>query len=147
MADTLSPPRRPPVSYAALLGLRARSALAIARAVHEGLAYASVGRLQRATGLPATALAEAARIPLRTLHRRSAQGRLDADESDRLARVARIFAAAIELFEGDADAARAWLTTPAGALGCHAPLALIGTDVGAREVEALILRLEHGVVA
>jgi uncharacterized protein (DUF2384 family) len=51
----------------------------------------------------------------------------------------------MELFEGDGDAARSWLTARQPALGGMAPLEFAGTDVGAGEVESLIGRLEHGI--
>jgi uncharacterized protein (DUF2384 family) len=38
-----------------------------------------------------------------------------------------------------------WLRSPNRALGGESPLALSKTEVGAREVENLIGRLEHGV--
>ena len=60
--------------------------------------------------------------------------------------MSRIFGRALELFEGDAEAARQWLATPQGALGGERPMVLAKTDLGAREVEALVERLEHGVL-
>jgi hypothetical protein len=47
---------------------------------------------------------------------------------------------AVELFEGDQDAAQVWLSTPAKALGGLSPMQAKKTDV-----EDLIRRLEHGV--
>ena len=67
------------------------------------------------------------------------------DESDRLLRVSRLLEHAIALFEGDAEAARDWLASPAKALAGHAPLDFARSEAGAREVESLIGRLEHGV--
>jgi putative toxin-antitoxin system antitoxin component (TIGR02293 family) len=52
---------------------------------------------------------------------------------------------ALDLFEGDAGAARSWFSAPAPALANRTPLEVSSTDVGAREVENLIGRLEHGV--
>ncbi|HEX7190811.1 MAG TPA: antitoxin Xre/MbcA/ParS toxin-binding domain-containing protein [Thermoanaerobaculia bacterium] len=65
--------------------------------------------------------------------------------SDRLFRVARVLARAIDLFDGDREAALEWLTKPQRALGDAVPLDLAATELGAHEVEALALRLEHGV--
>jgi putative toxin-antitoxin system antitoxin component (TIGR02293 family) len=56
-----------------------------------------------------------------------------------------VFASALSLFEGDADAARRWLTTAQPALGGDKPLEYAATEVGAREVEDLIGRLEYGI--
>ena len=58
----------------------------------------------------------------------------------------RVLAKALRLFEGDARAAHEWLLTPAPALAGELPLRLARTARGSREVEALIDRLEHGVL-
>jgi putative toxin-antitoxin system antitoxin component (TIGR02293 family) len=131
--------------YVALLGLRSYEPLRIVASVRKGLPYSALLRLQRNTGLSASVLAEVAQIPARTLARRKQLGKLDPDESDRLVRVARVFGRAFELFEGDVRIARDWLSTPQIALGGRAPLELAKTDVGAREVENLVGRLEHGI--
>ena len=91
-------------------------------------------------------LATLVSIPARTLARRETTGRLEPEESDRLLRLSRVFGRALELFEGDAPAAREWLATPQRALGDERPMVLARTDVGAREVEALVERLEHGIL-
>jgi putative toxin-antitoxin system antitoxin component (TIGR02293 family) len=110
-----------------------------------GLAYRALDRFARETELPLGALGQLIQIPSRTLVRRKTEGRLQPEESDRLLRVSRIFGLAIDLFEGDRVAALHWLSMSQHALGNETPLSLIQTDVGAREVESLIGRLEHGV--
>ena len=67
------------------------------------------------------------------------------DESDRLLRAARVLDRAIALFDGDRKAALEWLGSPLRALGGESPLDVATTDLGARQVENLIGRLEHGV--
>jgi putative toxin-antitoxin system antitoxin component (TIGR02293 family) len=57
----------------------------------------------------------------------------------------RVFAKALELFEGDRDAASEWMSTPLPALGGSTPNDALNTDSGVREVENLIGRIEHGV--
>ncbi|MBA3761156.1 MAG: DUF2384 domain-containing protein [Gemmatimonadales bacterium] len=131
--------------YVALLGLRTYQPLALDRHVRKGLAYSSFLRFQRNTSLSARAIAELIQIPTRTLTRRKSEGKLAPEESDRLVRASRIFGRAMELFEGDTDAARTWLTSPQPALGGLVPLELARTDVGANEVENLIGRLEYGI--
>jgi putative toxin-antitoxin system antitoxin component (TIGR02293 family) len=79
--------------------------------------------------------------------RRKKQGKFEPEESDRLLRIARVFARGLELFEGNVDAARTWLTSHHPALGRLTPLELAKTDVGANLVESLIGRLEFGVPA
>jgi putative toxin-antitoxin system antitoxin component (TIGR02293 family) len=131
--------------YVALFGLRRYDALHVMEQIRRGFAYSAFERLQRNTELPYRVLAEAAEIPERTLARRKESGRLEPDESDRLARLSRVVARAIELFEGHVEDARGWLTSPVTALGGRTPLDFASTDVGAIEVEHLIGRLEYGI--
>jgi putative toxin-antitoxin system antitoxin component (TIGR02293 family) len=132
--------------YVSLLGLRLQDPIRILRRVEQGLEFRALERFQRNTRFSTSELAELVAITLRTLHRRKEQGRLEPDESDRLLRVSRVFGKALQLFEGDADAARRWFSTPAKALGGERPITLARTDLGSNEVEALIDRLEQGVL-
>ena len=132
-------------AYVYFLGLHSYETQALLQRIREGLSYAAFEELQRHFDLPAQELAKVAQMSTRTLNRRKKAGRLEPDESDRLVRLARIFAMALELFEGDDAAARDWLGRKQIGLGGAAPLDLIASEVGAREVEALIGRLEHGV--
>jgi putative toxin-antitoxin system antitoxin component (TIGR02293 family) len=52
---------------------------------------------------------------------------------------------AIELFDGEVEAAMLWLTTPKIALGYRQPLEYSKTPIGYDEVIRLIGRIEHGV--
>jgi len=132
--------------YVSLLGIRQQDPLLIVKRVKRGLTFQAFERFQRNTKLSTADVAEAVAISMRTLHRRKEQGRLEPDESDRLVRFSRIFGRTLQLFEGNLDTARRWLSTPIDALGGERPIALAKTDVGAREVEALIDRLEQGVL-
>jgi putative toxin-antitoxin system antitoxin component (TIGR02293 family) len=90
-------------------------------------------------------LASVIGIPERTLARRRAAGRLEPDESERLLRVAILFEKCVDLFEGDVKAAVNWLTSAKKALNGQAPVLYARTELGAREVENLIGRLDHGI--
>jgi putative toxin-antitoxin system antitoxin component (TIGR02293 family) len=79
-----------------------------------------------------------------TLHRRKVSGRLDAAESDRVLRFARLLGRAGEVMES-LEAGRRWLTSRQFGLGGAVPLEYAETEVGAREVEDLLGRIEHGV--
>jgi putative toxin-antitoxin system antitoxin component (TIGR02293 family) len=131
--------------YVALFGMRRYDPVHLVDQIQRGFTYAVFERFQRNTELPYRLLAETIEIPERTLARRKESGRFEPDETDRLVRMSRVFARAIELFEGNADSAREWLTSPARALGGRTPLAFASTDVGAIEVENLIGRLEYGI--
>ena len=134
-----------PHVYVLLLGLDTFDTPDLLRAVRKGLPYRAFERFRRNSALPVDCVLDIVNIPRRTLTRRKAEGRFLPDESDRLLRASRVFGWALTLFEGDRDAATEWLTTAQPALGGVAPLDLAGTDVGAREVERLVGRLEHGV--
>lgn len=71
--------------------------------------------------------------------------RLSPAASERAERLARVAALARQTL-GDADAARAWLTEPHPMLG-GPPIELAATDLGARQVERLLLNIEHGLPA
>lgn len=131
--------------FFSVLGLRISNTAKLIRKVKEGLPYSAWERFTRFTGIPNDLAAKIVHIPLRTLSRRKEEGRLQPDESDRLVRVSRIFVRARELFAGATPAARQWLTTAAPALGGATPLEYASTEVGSREVETLIGRLEHGI--
>ena len=133
------------ISYAKLIGLDARSERALADKVESGFDFRAFTQLQAAIKLTTKQLANLISITNRTLSRRKSEGRLRPDESERLLRVARIFDLVLNMFGGDRQAARNWLTRPNDALGGRSPLTLSKTEVGAREVESLIHRLEHGV--
>ena len=126
-------------------GRRLRAGEAAAR-VKTGLPIAELDALRELLGLTMENLAARVGISIATLSRRRQSGqRLDAGHSDRVLRFARLFRLAVELHDGDAAAARAWLTKPARALDGETPLDHAETEAGAREVESLIGRLEHGV--
>lgn len=131
--------------YVELLGLRYYDMASLHERVTEGLPFDTLETLQDALACPTPRFAALVGIPLRTLARRKEANRLQSDESDRLFRLARIAGLALKLFAGGLDDARAWLFTPLQALGGHVPLDLAVSEVGAREVEKLIGRIEHGI--
>ena len=131
--------------YVALFGLRKYDALYLVAQIRRGFTYSAFERFQRNTELPYRLLAQIVEIPERTLARRKESGRFEPDETDRLVRTSRVFARAIELFEGNSEDARRWLTNPVSSLGGRTPLDFASTDVGAIEVENLIGRLEYGI--
>ncbi len=128
------------------LGIQADDTGEIVRQVHVGFTFSRLKKFQKATLLPWKKVAHLVAIPQRTLTRRQAKGRLSPDESDRVLRASRVFDLAVDLFEGDLAAARQWLQMPQPGLGNEIPIEYASTEVGAREVENLIARLEQGVI-
>jgi putative toxin-antitoxin system antitoxin component (TIGR02293 family) len=132
-------------SYMLLLGLKVGQTPELLERIKKGLGYNSWECFIRNTDLRKEDATNLVQISPRTLSRRKEEGRLHPDESDRLIRAARIFALTSELFDGNVDSARKWLTAAQPALGGSTPIEYASTDVGAREVESLIGRLEHGI--
>jgi putative toxin-antitoxin system antitoxin component (TIGR02293 family) len=60
-------------------------------------------------------------------------------------RLSRLVGLALQLFEGDLEETQRWLTTPHAALAHETPLDFATTEIGSREVENLVGRLEHGI--
>ena len=131
--------------YLLLLGLDPMDTPGLVERVEEGLPFGELERLRQNVGLSREEMSELVQIRPRTLDRRKKEGRLHPEESDRLLRASRVFGRAIALFEGDIETARQWLSSPQRALGGAVPLEMSRTEIGAREVEGLIGRLEHGV--
>ena len=123
----------------------AKNTLDLVKHVERGLSFTVVEALQQQMKLPAKEMSRLLDIKLRTFLRRKEEGRLQPSESDRVLRTSRLFARATDLFDGNADAARDWLMSPQRALGGAVPVDIAKTEVGAREIENIIGRLEHGV--
>jgi putative toxin-antitoxin system antitoxin component (TIGR02293 family) len=107
-------------------------------------------------GVPASALASAqdqgltrddilAIIPARTLERRIAEGQtLRLEEADAFVRLLRVVALAREVFS-DPALADEFLRTPHPLLDDAQPIRAARSDLGGREVEAILQRIAHGV--
>jgi len=109
-----------------------------------GLPVQELKNLRASLDMPMEKLVPRLGISKATLHRRMASGRLEPAESDRVVRFARLLGKAIEVMES-AENARQWLTSPQFGLGGAVPLEYAQTEVGAREVEDLLGRIEYGV--
>jgi putative toxin-antitoxin system antitoxin component (TIGR02293 family) len=134
-----------PYAYGMLLGIGQLELPKLLREIERGLPCRSYERLAKNLALSNDRMLRMVDIARRTLVRRRAEGRFSRDESDRLLRAARVLGAALSLFEGDRDAALAWLEEPQLAFGGAIPLEVARTEIGAREVEDLAYRLEEGV--
>lgn len=127
-------------------GRRAPTATELRDRVRTGLPYQSLESIRERLNLTLPEAAVVLHVPLRTLARRRHGRKLDADESDRLYRLARIAAQAVGVLGTDEKAAM-WLRRPNRALNGEVPLALLDTDLGARQIEDVLGRIEHGVVS
>ncbi len=131
--------------WEAALGLTSRSRLARMKQAQAGLPVAAFARFAKVSGVPREALAATIHITLRTVQRRQDDtGRLSANASERLVRLAELYARASTVMGSDA-LAKQWMQTPREAFGGRTPFEMAGSELGAREVEDLLLRVEHGV--
>jgi putative toxin-antitoxin system antitoxin component (TIGR02293 family) len=113
--------------------------------IHKGFPYRSLEFVLSKFHLDLPRMSRILSVPPRTMARRKAEQRLTAQESDRLARLARILSHASTVF-GSEDKASTWLTRPHRVLEGTAPIELLDTDLGTQVVEAMLGRIEHGVI-
>ena len=133
------------LTYLDLLGLEDQSPYRLMERVQQGLPFSAFENLQSATKLSAAQLGQSIVLKPSSRARNKQKGQLTADQSERLVRLAHLLKAALELFEGDRDATLRWMETPRAALDGKTPFQMATSEIGAREVEKLIMRLEYGV--
>jgi putative toxin-antitoxin system antitoxin component (TIGR02293 family) len=114
--------------------------------VREGLPFESFESLRRHLDSTQSEMADLLMISLKTIQRRKKEKRLTPEESDRLARVARVLARASVLF-GDEKKALTWLRSPLPALGGRQPWEYLDTDIGVERLEDLLGRIAHGAIS
>jgi putative toxin-antitoxin system antitoxin component (TIGR02293 family) len=84
-------------------------------------------------------------VPKRTLARRQAMKQpLTIEETDKALRLARIADLARRVF-GDGEKAHRWLRKPKRELSGRTPLAYLASENGARTVEQMLQRIDHGM--
>jgi putative toxin-antitoxin system antitoxin component (TIGR02293 family) len=86
-------------------------------------------------------------VPKRTLARRkAAKDLLTIEETDKALRLERIAVQAEHVF-GDPEKAHRWLRKAKRELSGETPLAYLASEGGARVVEEMLFRIEHGIFA
>ncbi len=126
------------------IGIKSKNMDDLIRKVQRGFPVSSFEKLRRKLDISDNLLSQVINIPMRTLTRRKQQGRLNVVESEKVLRIARLYDKALEVFE-DEEAAEKWLKEPARGLGGVIPLEYAKTELGAQEIEKLLIRIEHGV--
>lgn len=122
-----------------------RTALEWQEVILAGMPARSAEALKGSMAVPDSLFARLLGVSEKTLSRsRAGRGRLDPVASDRLFRVARIVALAIEVLEDEQRAVH-WLKRGQIGLGGRIPISLLTTDAGRDEVEKLLMRIEYGV--
>ena len=112
--------------------------------IKKGLPISAFEKIQKELEVSADTLAVTVNIANRTLARRKKEGRFQPDESERILRIASLFDRALQVLHNQ-NRVRLWFKSPQKGLGGKTPLEYADTEPGAREVEDLLGRLEHGV--
>jgi putative toxin-antitoxin system antitoxin component (TIGR02293 family) len=115
-------------------------------AVEKGVPLSALEEFAAFSGFAVKDLLEVV-IPARTLkHRRARKEPLNLDESDRLARVARLYELAVRVF-GNRDKALHWLSHAKRRFEERTPLSMMRTDAGGRQVEEALIQIDEGMFA
>lgn len=121
--------------------------LEMAALILAGLPAVVLRRVGAFLGLRPAMVGSIVNINQKTLERRlKTHARLKPDESERVARLMRIISRATSVLESR-EHAREWLNRPLRELGGRSPLQVAATEPGAREVERVLGRIEHGIFA
>lgn len=128
------------------IGIKTNSVQDLILKLRRGLPVSTFDRLKANLAVPEKELASMVNIAHRTLTRRKREGRLKADESERVLRLAKLYERAVDVFE-DKELAQKWFHMKVKGLGGKTPLDYSDTELGAQEVDDLLTRIEHGVVS
>ncbi|MDP7548089.1 MAG: DUF2384 domain-containing protein [Alphaproteobacteria bacterium] len=134
-------------NIASVLGIgKPKSAMGYVAAIERGLPIQSLERVTRQIA-PDDKEFKYRLIAKATLARRQKAKRLSPEESNRLSRLAQVWSCALDVWQNSEDA-RAFLNRPHALLEGRTPMeAALKTEVGARMVEEILGRLEHGTAA
>jgi len=114
--------------------------------VESGVSLSALNNFVAASGMQFRDIYEVV-IPARTLkHRKARKENLTADESDKLARLIRIFDHAVSVL-GDKEKALHWLNEPKRRFDGRTPIQMLRTELGGRMVEELLGQIEYGMFA
>ena len=120
--------------------------MALVDSIRQGFSFELVEALAELVGIELNELVEFGVIPRRTLSHSKQNQQFSSAQSDRAVRFFRILQRAKETF-GSKDQALLWLKRPTRPLNANAPLDLLDTEAGARMVEDLLTRIDHGIAA
>ena len=113
-------------------------------ALRNGFPYATFEAVLGVLELNSRVLAQLLGVASRTLARRKKGEFLSPIESDRLYRVAYITLQASDVL-GSMEKARTWLHQENHALGGESPVSQLDTEIGERQVEDLLNRINYGI--
>src|ERR1039458_8777376 len=116
------------------------------REIERGLPLSTLEEFSAYSGIAVKDLLEVV-IPARTLkHRRQKKEPLNLDESDRLARVAKIYELAVQVY-GDRDDGRKWLCGQKSRFDGKTALEMMRTRAGEQAVRDFLIQIDEGYFA
>jgi putative toxin-antitoxin system antitoxin component (TIGR02293 family) len=116
------------------------------REIERGVPLSALEEFSAYSGIAVKDMLEVV-IPARTLkHRRQRQESLNLDESDRLARVAKIYELAVKVY-GDRDDGRKWLSGKKSRFDGKTALEMLRTETGEQAVRDFLIQIDEGMFA
>lgn len=128
-----------------VFGRKIRDASDMKEALREGLPFGAFEALLKALEVRNKELADLMGVAWRTLARRKTEhSQMSPIASDRLYRIAYITTLASTAL-GSLEKGRDWLQTDNRALGGNPPIKYLDTEIGERQVEELLNRINYGI--
>jgi len=116
------------------------------QSVESGVPVATMADFVAASGLQLRDIYDVV-IPARTLkHRKARKQPLTPDESDKLARLIRLYDHAVRVL-GDREKALHWLNKPLRRFEGRSPIQMMRTEFGARMIDEMLGQIDHGMFA
>ncbi len=113
--------------------------------IRQGLPYAALAHFLKKSGLQQQELAAIFQVSTRTVQRLNPQAKLSPQMSEKLLALNDLYQQAQEVLGENGPPITAWLRQPVVALGNLAPLSLLDTFDGLKEVQNVLGRLAYGV--
>ena len=124
----------------------ATSTSAAIERIARGLEWADAEFVAKKLGVPLDRFAVLVGVPRSTFFRRQSEVRFTEAESEHIMRFARLWQVACEVFRSEAGA-QSWLNRAQVGLDGNVPLDYAKSELGARVVEDLMMRMHHGILA
>jgi putative toxin-antitoxin system antitoxin component (TIGR02293 family) len=142
---TFDPPRPTVSKWEKAAGVTLPPGIERIEHVARGVPATSFDAFVAVSGATSDRISSAIHMSVRSVQRRKKNNEpLPAPASERLVRLAELYARAEEVI-GSEGLAKQWMQTPRSAFGGKSPLEMASSELGAREVEDLLGRVEHGV--
>lgn len=114
--------------------------------IREGVPKKALDNLIEVTGITTLEMADIVRTSDRTLRRYTAKQKLNAEQSERVIELAKVYSRGEEVF-GTLDAFKEWMNSTVMALGNKKPKEFLDTSMGIEMLMDELGRIEHGIFA